>query len=142
MVTEAINLAIAAGATTGNLLVRGGSAYGYSDVIYAVPDRGRVHLQDRAVGLNAEAADHRCQSTPPNGGSPRPCSPGNTDDSSSSPTRVRSHRCIGACYGGTGSRQVGQPTTTPYWQQLCMQYDPHRPVGSGDRHQFQQGYQR
>ncbi|MGI8415843.1 MAG: transposase, partial [Nakamurella sp.] len=36
MVTEAINLALAAGATTANLLVRGDSAYGYSDVIAAV----------------------------------------------------------------------------------------------------------
>ena len=36
MVTEAINTAIAAGAHPSNILVRGDSAYGYSDVISAV----------------------------------------------------------------------------------------------------------
>jgi hypothetical protein len=40
MVTEAINLAIAAGATACNILVRGDSAYGYSDVIAAVVRAG------------------------------------------------------------------------------------------------------
>lgn len=53
MVTEAINLAIAAGATTANLLIRGDSAYGYSDVIHAVLRAGAkfsfVLTKNRAV---------------------------------------------------------------------------------------------
>ena len=53
MVTEAINTAVAAGATPGNLLVRGDSAYGYSDVINAVLRAGAkfslVITKNRAV---------------------------------------------------------------------------------------------
>lgn len=53
MVTEAINLALAAGAATGNLLVRGDCAYRYSDVISAVPRAGAkfsfVLTKNRAV---------------------------------------------------------------------------------------------
>ena len=53
MVTEAINLAVAAGATPGNILVRGDSAYGYSDVISAVVKAGAkfslVVTKNRAV---------------------------------------------------------------------------------------------
>jgi hypothetical protein len=53
MVTEAINLAIAAGATPGNLLVRGDSAYGNSDVIKAAVKAGAkfslVITKNRAV---------------------------------------------------------------------------------------------
>ncbi|MET3804860.1 hypothetical protein ABIB25_001856 [Nakamurella sp. UYEF19] len=53
MVTEAINLAVAAGATTANLLIRGDSAYGYSDVIAAVLRAGAkfsfVLTKNRAV---------------------------------------------------------------------------------------------
>jgi len=53
MVTEAINLAIAAGATAAHILVRGDSAYGYSDVINAVLRAGAkfsfVLTKNRAV---------------------------------------------------------------------------------------------
>ncbi len=53
MVTEAINLAVAAGATPGDILVRGDSAYGYSDVITAAVKAGAkfsfVLTKNRAV---------------------------------------------------------------------------------------------
>jgi hypothetical protein len=53
MVTDAINLAVAAGAAPGNILVRGDSAYGYNDVIAAVLRAGAkfsfVVTKNRAV---------------------------------------------------------------------------------------------
>lgn len=64
MVTEAINLALAAGATPANLLVRGDSAYGYRDVIAAVLRAGakfslvltKNRAVNRAIGAIPEQA--------------------------------------------------------------------------------------